>query len=231
MDLDSRPPQPLSGNDQGVTDEHGVLHAWDETFDAVVVGFGGAGSAAAIEAHDNGAKVLLVDRFRGGGSTKLSGGIFYAGGGTELQEKAGYNDDPENMFRYVKQEADGVVSDEVLRAFCEQSRDNFEWLKGHGIPFVASGKAYKTSYPPDDCTLYFSGNEICWPYNEKAEPAPRGHRPLGHGLTGSVIFQGLKDAVRKRGIDVWPFSRGERLVVDADGNVIGLRIQRARFRG
>ena len=37
---------------------------WDHQVDVAVVGFGGAGAAAAIEARDSGADVLAVDRFR-----------------------------------------------------------------------------------------------------------------------------------------------------------------------
>ena len=33
---------------------------WDETFDVVVVGYGGAGACAAIAADDAGAKVCIV---------------------------------------------------------------------------------------------------------------------------------------------------------------------------
>src|ERR1700751_3272300 len=48
---------------------------WSEEVDVVVCGFGGSGAAAAIEAHDNGATVLVVEKSsEGGGSTAESGG-------------------------------------------------------------------------------------------------------------------------------------------------------------
>ena len=220
-------PQPSIGDDDGV-----VVGAkrmpWHAAYDVVVVGFGGAGASAAIEAHDRGAKVLVIDRFDGGGATKMSGGIYYAGGGTQLQEDAGYRDTPENMFKYLKHECADAVPDEVLREFCDRSKENFEWLSAQGVHFPSSGKAFKTSYPPDDCTLYFSGNEICWPYNTDAEAAPRGHRPLGKGMTGRLIFSGLRKSVEKRGIDVWRQSRAVRLATDSDGNVVGIEIRRMR---
>lgn len=40
---------------------------WDEETDVVVVGYGGAGAAAAIEATDNGAKVLILEKMPFGG--------------------------------------------------------------------------------------------------------------------------------------------------------------------
>lgn len=46
-----------------------------DTFDVVVVGYGGAGAAAAIEASDAGADVLIVEKFpTGGGTTSMAGG-------------------------------------------------------------------------------------------------------------------------------------------------------------
>ena len=36
---------------------------WDETYDVVVLGFGGAGATAAITAADDGAKVLICETF------------------------------------------------------------------------------------------------------------------------------------------------------------------------
>ncbi|WP_442791753.1 FAD-dependent oxidoreductase [Mycolicibacterium sp. ND9-15] len=58
-------------------------------YDVIVVGFGAAGAAAAIEAADRGARVLVLDRGYGGGATALSGGIIYAGAGTAEQRAGG----------------------------------------------------------------------------------------------------------------------------------------------
>jgi len=35
---------------------------WDQEADVVILGFGGAGACAAIEAHDAGAKVLVLEK-------------------------------------------------------------------------------------------------------------------------------------------------------------------------
>ena len=53
---------------------------WDDVADVVVVGFGGAGAVTALEASDRGARVLVLERFQGGGATTISGGVLYAGG-------------------------------------------------------------------------------------------------------------------------------------------------------
>lgn len=50
---------------------------WDKTADVVVLGYGGAGACAAIEAHDAGAKVLILEKLaQGGGNTAVSSGGF-----------------------------------------------------------------------------------------------------------------------------------------------------------
>src|SRR5438128_424710 len=73
---------------------------WDEEADIVVVGFGGAGVSAALEARERGASVIAVDRFGGGGATAYSGGVFYAGD-TFIQHKAGVIDSAVEMEKYL----------------------------------------------------------------------------------------------------------------------------------
>jgi 3-oxo-5alpha-steroid 4-dehydrogenase len=221
---------PLTGSAEGVrlAGDQGsasALRSWDEEVDVVVVGFGGAGACAAIEARDQGASVLVADRFFGGGATRLSGGVVYLGGGTELQKKADYDDTPEEMFKYLSLETKDAVGEEVLRAFCDTSVENFAWLRRIGVPMPPSGKVVKASYPLNDCTLYYSGNEKCAPYNEAARPAPRGHRTLGKGNTGGVLFSRLRKGAERAGADVRCYTQARRLVVDDGGAVVGVELR------
>ncbi len=227
-DINPGPPDTLAGDADGVQRPDGTRIDWDEHWDTVVVGFGAAGASAALESAQAGCGTLLIDRFYGGGATKRSGGIYYAGGGTRLQKAAGYDDSPEEMFKYLKLEAGDVVSDDVLRTFCNDSVANFDWLSSLGVPFPPSGEAVKASYPPYDCTLYFSGNEICPPYSDAAKPAPRGHRALGRGLTGPQIFKGFARAIRGSSVTVRLATAARQLVVDDAGAVIGLRVTQLR---
>src|SRR5690606_35000140 len=61
-----------------VDDEQGgvtVTSNRTDAYDVVVVGYGGAGAAAAIEAAEAGAKVLIVEKHsEGGGTTKMAAG-------------------------------------------------------------------------------------------------------------------------------------------------------------
>src|SRR5688572_2563030 len=100
---------------------------WDDEVDVVVVGFGGAGACAALEAREDGASVLILDRFGGGGATTLSGGVVYVGGGSHIQREAGVEDGVEDMYNYLKLEVKDIVSDETLRDFCERSTESLGW--------------------------------------------------------------------------------------------------------
>lgn len=199
-----------------------MVEQWDAEADIVIVGFGGAGACAAIEATDRGAEVLVVDRFRGGGATEISGGIVYAGGGTEQQRQAGYADTTQAMLDYLRMEVEDAVGEETLARFCEQSVENLRWLEANGVPFEGSMSPRKTSYPTNDYYLYYSGNELAPPFRDKATPAPRGHRTKGRGTSGKVLFKALRSAVAKRDISVRLQTRATELITDASGHVIGI---------
>jgi 3-oxo-5alpha-steroid 4-dehydrogenase len=69
---------------------------WDDEADVVVVGLGAAGACAAIEARGAGAEVVVLERASGGGGTSaLSTGQIYLGGGTPIQKQCGFEDSPD----------------------------------------------------------------------------------------------------------------------------------------
>jgi 3-oxo-5alpha-steroid 4-dehydrogenase len=119
---------------------------WHDSADVIVVGFGGAGAAAAIEARRRGADVLAFDNFRGGGATAVSGGINYAGQ-TRIQKEAGVDDTVEDMFRYLQAEG-APVKPETLRRFCEESSRNIDWLADMGVPYRGTAYHEKCTIPP-----------------------------------------------------------------------------------
>ena len=197
---------------------------WDAEADVIVVGFGGAGACAALEAAQNGASVLVLDRFHGGGATAASGAIIYAGGGTPYQKAAGFDDTVDEMYKYLKQEVgEGVMSDETLRRFCEGSAADIQWLAEAGVPFEGSMCPFKTSYPTDDYYLYFSGSENNGAYKAKAKPAPRGHRAKGPGISGLTLFHSLEKTVRNSDkVQVRCQTQVTKLVQAEDGRIIGV---------
>lgn len=197
---------------------------WDADCDVLVVGFGAAGASAAIEASRAGARVIIVDRFEGGGASAKSGGVVYAGGGTRYQKKAGFDDTPDAMFEYLRHEVRDAVSEATLRSFCAESVAMISWLEELGVEFDATVPSKKTSYPPDGYYLYFSGNEAVPQFAGKHPPAPRGHRVKGTGLSGAVMFQSLRAGAAAAGARAMLQAGVRRLVLDSRGAVLGAEV-------
>jgi len=197
-----------------------VPQAWDLEADVVVIGFGAAGACAALEASAAGAEVIVLDRFVGGGATALSGGVVYAGGGTIQQLQAGVQDTPEAMFGYLSHEVGDAVAPATLRDFCETSAGMIAWLSSKGVLFEGSLCPDKTSYPTNKHYLYYSGSERSFAH--LAAPAPRGHRAVGRGTSGKVLYSALADAVASAGVRVVRQTRAEGLITGEAGEVTGV---------
>jgi 3-oxo-5alpha-steroid 4-dehydrogenase len=199
--------------------------AWDETTDVLVVGFGGAGACAALQARESGAEVIAIDRFSGGGATAYSGGVIYAGD-TRFQREAGFTDSAEAMYDYLAMEVGDVVRPETLRRYCNESAANLEWLMGHGVPYASDTFLEKTIYPPDGKFLYYSGNEKVPEYAAKTPPVPRGHRAVGDGMSGFAYYRPLAQSAERLGVKLGKHERAVRLIQDASGRVIGVETAR-----
>lgn len=202
---------------------HEDVRGWDDEADVVVVGHGGAGASAAIEAARAGADTLVLERAsRGGGTTALSTGVFYCGGGTRIQRGCGFHDTPEAMLAHVRLAAGARADPEKVRRYCEDSVAHFEWLCAQGVEFNESFVQAKTTHPFGDDCLFYSGNELAHPFVEQAAPAPRGHKPARAGEAGGHLMECLLAASGRSGARVRNDTRAERLVQRADGRVTGV---------
>jgi len=168
-------------------------------YDVIVIGSGAAGLSAAISAADAGASVLVVDADkRVGGSSRLSGGHFYAAG-TSVQAEAGIvGDTADAMFEHYMTLNQWMVDPAVVRRFCDLSAPTFEWLKGLGVQFAKEG-------------VYPSG----------VGSTPRGHQPEGAGEAVVEVLEGHRS---HKGVDVVLNARVSGLLTDDDGRVTGIRI-------
>ena len=150
-------------------------------------GAGATGLPAAIEAAENGATVIVVDRnFDVGGHAMESGGNLPLGGGTSLQKKHGIMDSPDRYFSDLASNPDYRYNDrELLRAFAEWSAPTFEWLIAHGVQF------------PDQAP--------------RGNPVGRSQAPLWTGgvsavsptgAPGTALMRPLEAAARKLGVQI-----------------------------
>jgi len=200
-----------------------ALMRYDGRADVIVVGFGGAGASAAIEAARAGASVLVLERAAaGGGTSAMAGGIIYYGGGTALQKALGYDDSAEEMFKYLMASCGPQADERKVRVFCEHSVEHFDWTVALGVPFKES--FYEgISLPLTDDGLLYSGSEKAWPYSEIAKPAPRGHKPRVSGDGGgALLMDKLMAAAVAAGAKVVSDCLCEALIQKADGQVVGV---------
>ena len=200
------------------------IQSWSGEYDVIVVGFGVAGGAAAIEARRAGASVLILEQqTRGGGATANSEGTIYFGGGTRVQKANGFEDSLQNMHDHVKAAAGPTADPEKVRLYCENSLGHFDFFLSCGIEFKDTYYEEKVIFPPTDDCLIYSGNEQAWPFVEEAKPVPRGHKPMKEGSAGTYLMESLIETFEKEGGEIRNEAKVKTLVRDdADGRVVGV---------
>ncbi len=168
-------------------------------YDVIIVGSGAAGLSAAVAAADTGASVLVVESEKKvGGSSRLSGGHFYAAG-TSVQKAAGVtNDTADAMFEEYMTLNQWLVDPAVVRRYCDLSAPTLEWALGLGVKYPKEG-------------LYCSG----------VGSVPRGHPPEGDGEEVINVLDAHRSA---KGVDVVLDSRVTGLITNDEGRVTGIRI-------
>lgn len=204
----------------------GSVGHYDGEADVLVVGFGCAGAAAAYEAAAAGADVLVLERAGGpGGSSALSGGELYLGGGTPVQRACGFEDGADDMFAYLDAALGPHADEEKLRLYCEGSAGHFQWFVDRGLTFEPTLWDAPTWMPTTKDGLMWLG-ENAWPYNEIARPAPRGHRCATDAFGGWLVMEKLVAAAGEAGAAVHADTLATALVVDDDGRVVGVSARR-----
>lgn len=201
---------------------------WDFETDVAVVGFGGAGGCAAIEAADAGAEVIIFElASAAGGSTALSSAEIYMGGGTRVQKASGFEDSTEAMFTYMMMCAGRLADETKIRNYCENSTAHFDWLVSLGVPFKDSFHEERAMMCLTDDGLLYTGSENAWPFNAAATPAPRGHNLYVEGDNGGPLFMNIvgENVARRDNISVHYEARALTLVADEHNHVHGLVVR------
>lgn len=206
----------------------GDVPDWGASADVVVIGLGIAGAAAALEARQAGADVLVLERAgAGGGASAWSQGQFYLGGGTAVQRACGYEDSPEEMYRFLRA-VTSTREEEKLRVFCQESAAHFDWLEAQGVPFAREAYRHKAVYTRTGEGLLMTGNEKAWPFRDIAAPVPRGHQVSGDGdiSGGHVAMEAILGSVDSAEIPVLYEANVVGLVQADDGRILGVKIRR-----
>ncbi|MFB5746766.1 flavocytochrome c [Cedecea sp. S5-13] len=166
----------VKSSKQQAFEESGGVSA-PQSYDVVVVGSGGAGLAAAIQAHDEGASVLIVEKMPsiGGNTVKASAGMNAAE--TRFQRVKGIFDSKELFYAETLKGGYNKNNPELLHRFVENAPQAIEWLADRGIML-------------NDITTT-GGMSI-----------DRTHRPRDGSAVGGYLISGLLRNINKRSIDV-----------------------------
>lgn len=100
--------------------------------DVVVIGAGGAGLVAAIEAKNNGAKnVIVLEKMAfAGGNTLISGGE-YAAPNNWVQVKKGLKDSNDAFYNDILKGGDNEGDPKLVRVLADNALSGAEWLKDY----------------------------------------------------------------------------------------------------
>ncbi|GAA4483536.1 hypothetical protein GCM10023094_35290 [Rhodococcus olei] len=174
---------------------------FDELYDVVVAGVGAAGCAAAISAHDAGARVLVIekcDRATAGGNTRVSGGGWFV------------NRDPRSAAVFLRALCgDYPVADDVVTAWAQETARNSEWLRSLGADVATSDQ-----YHLEPEYLGVDGSE-CY----------AGMDTVGGRMGEFLLFDFLVGVLAERGIEVRFSTPARELVTDAHGAVVGVIVE------
>lgn len=199
---------------------------WDDDVDVVVVGGGCAGVCAAIEAAEAGVRVLLAERTSAlGGTSAMSSGLLYLGGGTATQHACGFTDTVEGMVAFLLAACGPGVDDAKVRRYCEGSVAHHDWLVAHDVEFAPTFHEEGDIQPPTDAGLVYTGGEDTWPFSHLTTPVPRGHHARFPNESGGYLMERLGAALAATGAEIRLDTFAEALVVDGD-RVVGVRFRR-----
>ncbi|MCL2898655.1 flavocytochrome c [Brenneria sp. WC1b.1] len=169
-----------------------------ETTDLVIIGAGGAGMSAAIEAHNQGAKVILLEKmpFAGGNTARAEAGLNAAG--TDLQKARGIEDSPAAFYEDTMKGGRNINNPEVVKTLTEHARDSVVFLKENGADLA-------------DLTRT-GGSRV-----------DRTHRPAGGEPAGSFIAVALIKKVKALDIDLRTSTSATDIVKNDKGEVTGVK--------
>ena len=217
---------------------------WDEEADVVIVGTGAAGLSAAVEAADNGASVLVLEKLPSiGGCSRASGGN-YGSAGDDLQlqmaEEADnpeyFLDDSAELYYQEKLKLGGYINDpEVVRVWADEARDGYEWFRNLGM-IHTTVRMYSSLGPvrqPDNPKAMYFFNVWNTPFEDGewigAFTKGRHHRggTYEEFSSGEAGVMCLADAAEERGAEIRTEMQVTEIIREngLSGDVLGVKVR------
>jgi len=172
---------------------------WNETYDVVVIGSGFAGLAAAIEAKNAGASVVVIEKMPVyGGNSIINGGDFCAPA-TRLQKAAGVQDSPDLMYNDIMKAGLYLNNPGLARTLADHAGEALEWCEDYvGAKFTR---------------LNFHGGHSVKRANQTVN------------ASGSELVSKMLGKAQALGVEVQTRTKMERMIANKDGRIVGIEVR------
>ncbi len=170
------------------------LNKIDYDVDVLVIGGGGAGSSAAIEAYRAGAKVMIVTKLRIGDANTMM-----AEGGIQAADKP--NDSPVQHYLDAFGGGHFAAKPELLKKLVFDAPDAIQWLNELGVEFDKT----------EDGTMVTT----------HGGGTSRKRMHAAKDYSGAEIMRTLRDEVLNNDIPVVDFTAAVEIIKDAEGKAAG----------
>lgn len=171
----------------------------DVSTDVVVIGGGGAGLTAAIEAKENGVNVILVEKnsIVGGNTNFATGGLNAAG--TKFQNENGIEDSVELFYEDTMKGGKNKNNPELVKVLSENAANTVDWLTERGADLTDVGRMGGAS-------------------------VNRTHRPTGGAGVGSHLVEVLEKRAKEVEVEIRVETKAVEILTE-DKKVIGIKVE------
>lgn len=170
--------------------------------DIIVIGGGGAGLNAAIEASSNGSSVIILEKMPSVGGNTLLSGAEMAAPDNWLQQEEGIEDSTDLMYEDTLKGGDNENDPELVRILADNALAGAEWLRDDiDVTF-------------EDYMLFFGGHSV-----------KRSLVPLN--ASGVELISKLKTKAEEENIPIHLNTKAVALRQDDSGRVIGVNAEYA----
>ncbi len=170
------------------------LSAPDYDTDVLIIGGGGAGASAAIEADEAGVKAMIVTKLRIGDANTMM-----AEGGIQAADKP--NDSPAIHFIDAFGGGHFAAKPELVKKLVTKAPEAIQWLNKLGVEFDKE---------PDGTMVTTHGGGTS-----------RKRMHAAKDYSGAEIMRTLRDEVINRGIPVIDFTAAIEIILDENGKAAG----------
>jgi fumarate reductase flavoprotein subunit len=164
--------------------------------DAVIVGAGGSGIAAALALSEGKASIAVFEKMQhAGGSTRFPEGMFAAE--SQMQRKRNIGVTRDKAFRDIMAYSHWKANGSLVRAFVDRSADTIDWLEQMGVEFI-------------EPSSFWPGGARTW------------HLFKGHG---AAMMDVLLARAGERGVEIRYQAAVKHIVREAGGSVAGVIVE------